>query len=43
MVNLYPFLAYVVVTTFTPGPNNILAMSTRCITATGGPWAFWRG
>jgi len=26
-VNLYPFLAYVVVTTFTPGPNNILAMS----------------
>jgi threonine/homoserine/homoserine lactone efflux protein len=27
MANLYPFLAYVVVTTFTPGPNNILAMS----------------
>jgi cysteine/O-acetylserine efflux protein len=27
MINLYPFLAYVVVTTFTPGPNNILAMS----------------
>ena len=27
MVNLYPFLAYVIVTTFTPGPNNILAMS----------------
>jgi len=27
MVNLYPFLAYVVVTTFTPGPNNIMAMS----------------
>ena len=27
MPNLYPFLAYVFVTTFTPGPNNILAMS----------------
>ena len=27
MTNLYPFLAYVFVTTFTPGPNNILAMS----------------
>jgi cysteine/O-acetylserine efflux protein len=27
MVNLYPFLAYVVVTTFTPGPNNVMAMS----------------
>jgi cysteine/O-acetylserine efflux protein len=27
MANLFPFLAYVVVTTFTPGPNNILAMS----------------
>ena len=27
MINLYPFLAYVVVTTFTPGPNNIMAMS----------------
>jgi cysteine/O-acetylserine efflux protein len=32
MVNLAPFLAYVVVTTFTPGPNNILSMSNavRC-------------
>ena len=27
MPNLYPFLTYVLVTTFTPGPNNILAMS----------------
>jgi cysteine/O-acetylserine efflux protein len=27
MANFYPFLAYVFVTTFTPGPNNILAMS----------------
>jgi cysteine/O-acetylserine efflux protein len=27
MVNLYPFLTYVFVTTFTPGPNNILSMS----------------
>jgi threonine/homoserine/homoserine lactone efflux protein len=27
MANLYPFLAYVFVTTFTPGPNNILSMS----------------
>lgn len=27
MINLYPFLIYVVVTTFTPGPNNIMAMT----------------
>ena len=27
MPNLYPFLTYVIVTTFTPGPNNILSMS----------------
>ena len=27
MPNLYPFLTYVLVTTFTPGPNNILSMS----------------
>ena len=27
MPNLYPFLAYVFVTTFTPGPNNILSMT----------------
>jgi cysteine/O-acetylserine efflux protein len=27
MIQLYPLLAYVFVTTFTPGPNNILAMS----------------
>lgn len=27
MSSLYPFLVYVIVTTFTPGPNNILAMS----------------
>lgn len=27
MANLFPFLAYVFVTTFTPGPNNILAMT----------------
>ena len=27
MPNIYPFLAYVFVTTFTPGPNNILAMT----------------
>jgi cysteine/O-acetylserine efflux protein len=27
MINLYPFLAYVFVTTFTPGPNNILSMT----------------
>jgi cysteine/O-acetylserine efflux protein len=27
MANFYPFLAYVLVTTFTPGPNNILSMS----------------
>ena len=27
MPNLYPFLTYVVVTTFTPGPNNILSMT----------------
>jgi threonine/homoserine/homoserine lactone efflux protein len=27
MPNLYPFLAYVFVTTFTPGPNNVLAMT----------------
>ncbi len=27
MINLYPFLTYVFVTTFTPGPNNILSMT----------------
>ena len=27
MSNLYPFLIYVFVTTFTPGPNNIMAMT----------------
>ena len=27
MINLYPFLAYVFVTTFTPGPNNIMSMT----------------
>lgn len=27
MTDLYPFLAYVFVTTFTPGPNNIMAMT----------------
>lgn len=27
MPNLTPFLAYVFVTTFTPGPNNVMAMS----------------
>ncbi len=27
MLNLYPFLVYVFITTFTPGPNNILSMS----------------
>ncbi len=27
MPNFYPFLTYVIVTTFTPGPNNILSMS----------------
>ena len=27
MPNFYPFLIFVVVTTFTPGPNNILSMS----------------
>lgn len=27
MPNFYPFLTYVVVTTFTPGPNNFLSMS----------------
>ena len=27
MPNLYPFLIYVIVTTFTPGPNNIMAMT----------------
>jgi len=27
MANLTPFLAYVFVTTFTPGPNNIMAMT----------------
>lgn len=27
MTNFYPFLAYVLVTTFTPGPNNITAMT----------------
>ncbi len=27
MANFYPFLAYVFVTSFTPGPNNILAMT----------------
>jgi len=27
MTNLYPFLIYVFVTTFTPGPNNVLSMS----------------
>jgi threonine/homoserine/homoserine lactone efflux protein len=26
MANLYPFLIYVFVTTFTPGPNNIMSM-----------------
>lgn len=26
MANFYPFLVYVVVTTFTPGPNNIMSM-----------------
>jgi cysteine/O-acetylserine efflux protein len=27
MANLYPFLIYVMVTTFTPGPNNIMSMT----------------
>ncbi len=27
MPNFYPFLIYVIVTTFTPGPNNIMAMT----------------
>ena len=27
MPNIYPFLAYVIVTTFTPGPNNLLSMT----------------
>lgn len=27
MENLYPFLTYVILTTFTPGPNNVMAMS----------------
>ena len=27
MANFYPFLIYVFVTTFTPGPNNVMAMS----------------
>lgn len=27
MIHIYPFLAYIFVTTFTPGPNNILSMS----------------
>src|SRR5271165_5815023 len=27
MPNLYPFLTFVFVTTFTPGPNNILSMT----------------
>ncbi len=27
MFNFYPFLTYVLVTTFTPGPNNILSMT----------------
>ena len=27
MVDLYPFLVYVAVTTFTPGPNNIMSMT----------------
>jgi len=27
MINLIPFLSYVFVTTFTPGPNNILSMT----------------
>ena len=27
MANFYPFLIYVLVTTFTPGPNNVMAMS----------------
>jgi cysteine/O-acetylserine efflux protein len=27
MINFYPFLIYVLVTTFTPGPNNIMSMT----------------
>jgi cysteine/O-acetylserine efflux protein len=27
MLNFYPFLTYVLVTTFTPGPNNIMSMT----------------
>ena len=27
MLNIFPFLTYVLVTTFTPGPNNVMAMS----------------
>jgi cysteine/O-acetylserine efflux protein len=27
MLNFFPFIVYVLVTTFTPGPNNIMAMS----------------
>jgi cysteine/O-acetylserine efflux protein len=27
MANFFPFLTYVIVTTFTPGPNNIMAMT----------------
>jgi cysteine/O-acetylserine efflux protein len=36
MLNLYPFLTYVIVTTFTPGPNNILSMSN------GLRYGYWR-
>jgi len=28
MLNWYPFLTYVVVTNFTPGPNNVMAMTS---------------
>ena len=27
LTNIYPFIIYILVTTFTPGPNNIMAMS----------------
>jgi len=43
MTDFYPFLAYVFVTTFTPGPNNILSMSNAMKYGFRNIWKFLMG
>ena len=43
MENLYPFLVYVFVTTFTPGPNNIMSMTNAMRSGYTGTLRFLAG